>query len=52
MTEKEPSKPMPLNQLKQVVGGILKMGKIDVDKARARHLKRKHRKKQKPQAQA
>jgi hypothetical protein len=44
MDENEPSKLILPNQLKQVVGGVLKMDKIDVDKARARHLKRKRRK--------
>lgn len=47
MAEKKPLELIPLNQLKQVVGGILKGDKIDVNKARARHLRRKRRKKEK-----
>jgi hypothetical protein len=44
MAENEPLKPMLPNQLKQLVGGIIKDGKIDIDKARARHWKRRRRK--------
>ena len=49
MAEKVPLKLVPLNQLKQVIGGIIKEGQIDIDKARQRHLKRKRRKKPQPQ---
>ena len=34
------------NQLKQVFGGVIKADNVDIDKARARHLKRKRRKSQ------